>query len=198
MKLLYSPGSPFARKVRVVIREKHLTARFQEFVTNPHDNGQELLALNPLAKVPAVELEHGSLFDSPLLCEYLDGLSPQPRLIPVEFLSRIDVLRTQALADGIMDAAVASVLEKRRSDTAPSAHWLARWEAAMRRSVGMMSNLQLPDGVRLDGIAAACALSYLDYRFPAIPWRKEYPALAAWHASYTARQSFVETAPPAQ
>lgn len=197
MKLLYSPGSPFARKVRVLLREKSLLDQVQEQVTNPHDNGSELLDLAPLGKVPALAIEGGSYFDSPLICEYLDSLSEYMPMIPTTTAERLSVLRVQALADGIMDAAAASVLEARRADTEPSKHWLARWDAVMRRGVRALASTELTKQVRLDGIAAACALAYLDFRHPSILWRRDYPDLAAWFQEYTDRPSFDQTRPPA-
>ncbi|MGO4001487.1 glutathione S-transferase N-terminal domain-containing protein [Pseudomonas fluorescens] len=196
MKLLYSPGSPFARKVRVLLREKKLLHEIQEEVVNPHENGQELLGLNPLAKVPALAIEGGSYFDSPLICEYLDSLSADFPMIPTAVNERLHVLRLQALADGIMDAAVASVLESRRPDVEPSQHWLRRWEAAIRRAIASLATSELTTEVRLDGIAVACALAYITFRLPLIAWREEHPNLAAWLDAYSDRQSFSETKPP--
>ncbi|MGO4330970.1 glutathione S-transferase N-terminal domain-containing protein [Cupriavidus sp. 2TAF22] len=196
MKLLYSPGSPYARKVRIVLREKGLIDSVEEAVVNPHDNGAEFLSLNPLAKVPTLQIGSDSLFDSPLICEYLDGLSGVGPLIPREPESRISVLWLQALADGMMDAAVASVLEARRSDTEPSRHWLLRWENAIRRSLAALSTTMLPSQMSLGGIAVACALDYVSFRCPAIRWRDEYPELAAWCDLYVDRPSFAETTPP--
>jgi glutathione S-transferase len=196
MKLLYSPGSPFARKVRIVLREKGLVHLIEETVVNPHENGAELLSSNPLAKVPCLQFDRGSLFDSPLVCEYLDGLSRDQLLIPEERDARMAVLRLQALADGIMDAAVASVLELRRSDTQPSKHWLQRWEGAIQRSVASLSASELPTEVNLGGIAVACALDYLSFRFPNIAWPVSRPDLALWFDAYADRPSFTDTAPP--
>jgi glutathione S-transferase len=196
MRLLYSPGSPFARKVRIVLREKGLLDRIEETVANPHENGAELLSLNPLAKVPTLQVGEGSLFDSPLVCEYLDGLAGGRLLIPTEREARMAVLRLQALADGIMDAAVACVLELRRSDSAPSQHWLGRWENAIARSVAALGGSELPTEMNLGGIALACALDYLSFRFPTIAWRVDYPDLALWRDAYVDRPSFADTAPP--
>jgi glutathione S-transferase len=195
MRLLYSPGSPFARKVRVVLREKGLLDLVEETVVNPHENGAELLSLNPLAKVPTLQFDGGSLFDSPLVCEYLDTLASNRLLIPREREGRMGVLRLQALSDGIMDAAVASVLELRRSDTQPSKHWLQRWESAIRRAVASLSETALPTDMNLGGIAVACALDYLSFRCPSIAWRAEYPDLALWFDAYVDRPSFADTAP---
>ncbi|MDK3022646.1 glutathione S-transferase N-terminal domain-containing protein [Cupriavidus taiwanensis] len=196
MKLLYSPGSPYARKVRIVIREKGLAQSVEEIVVNPHQNGAGLLALNPLAKVPALETDDGAFFDSPIICEYLDSLSAKAPLLPPAGLARFEVLRYQALADGIMDAAVASVLEQRRADTVPSQRWLQRWEAAISRATQSLAEVPLPSAIRLDGIAIACALAYLTFRLPGIDWRSRHGALARWFNGYTDRASFAQTAPP--
>ncbi len=196
MMLLYSPGSPYARKARIVLREKGLLPQVEEIVVNPHENGAELLALNPLAKVPALHCDDGAVFDSPLICEYLDGLSSEARLIPAGGMERLEVLRRQALADGIMDAAVASVLELRRTDTAPSKHWMHRWEAAISRATQVLSTALLPSAIRLDGIAVGCALAYLAYRQPHIDWQRSHPSLKSWYDRYVDRPSFHDTKPP--
>ncbi|WP_208626338.1 glutathione S-transferase N-terminal domain-containing protein [Paraburkholderia susongensis] len=195
MKLLFSPASPFARKVCIVIREKGLASHIDEVVTYPFENGENLLSLNPLAKVPTLDTEEGSLFDSPVLCEYIDSLVVEPRLIPAEFSQRIQVMRMQSLADGVMDAAVASVLELQRTDANPSVYWLTRREAAIRRTIRVFAESRLPNDIRLDGIAIACALAYLDFRMPKISWREEHSMLSSWFSAYSNRQSFADTAP---
>jgi glutathione S-transferase len=197
MRLLYSPYSPFARKVRVVAREKGLIDRVNETVVDPFGHSSELLELTPLSKVPALETEDGPIFDSPLICEYLEGLSAEHRLMPDTARSRLAVLCLQALADGVMDAAVACVLEKRRTDTTPSAHWLARWEGVIGRAVQAIAQADLPESIRLDGIAVACALAHVSFRLPAINWQAHHPGLATWFSAYSNRRSFHETAFPA-
>ncbi|WP_167760363.1 glutathione S-transferase N-terminal domain-containing protein [Paraburkholderia pallida] len=165
-------------------------------MTYPLNSGNELLSLNPLAKVPALETEDGSLFDSPILCEYIDSLAVEPPLIPADFRQRIHTMRLQSLADGVMDAAVASVLELQRTDASPSAFWLNRREVAIRRAVRAFTESRLPNEIQLDGIAVACALAYLDFRMPDFSWREEHAALSSWFSAYSDRQSFADTAPP--
>jgi glutathione S-transferase len=193
MKLLYSPGSPYARKVRVVVREKGLLDIIDEVVVNPNGNGAEMLSLNPLAEVLTLQRGGGSLFDSPLICEYLDGLSSIESLIPRAFEPRIDVLRLQAIADGVMGATRASFFEARRTDAQP---WLLRREETIRRSVGVLAESWLPSHTNLGSISVACALHYLSFRCPDIEWRNQYPSLGAWLDLYVERPSFCETAPP--
>lgn len=196
MRLFYTSGSPYARKVRVVLREKNLLQCATEILINPHENPLELLQANPLAKVPTLVGEFGALMDSPVICEYLDGLSTHVRLNPLTFEERVAMLKLQALADGIMDAAVASVLERRRHDALPSAHWLSRWEAAIHRSVAWLSQERLPSELSTGTIAAVCALDYLCFRMPELDWRTQYPQLARWTDERLNRSSFIETAPP--
>jgi len=194
MELHFSPGSPFARKVRILIREKGLTNVVAELLENPHLDSPQLLALNPLGKVPVLSSDEGPIFDSPVICEYLDALGPGPSLLGQNRIERLHILRQQALADGIMDAAVASVLEQRRSDTLPSAHWLRRWSSAIRRGVDSLSTAPQP-AFDLGGIAVYCALAYLDFRLPEVEWRRAHPPLAQWVEVVSGRPSCRETAP---
>lgn len=196
MKLFYTAGSPYARKVRVVLREKGLLQYTSEVLVNPHENPDELLQLNPLAKVPTFVGKHGPLMDSPVICEYLDGLVGQASLIPSTFEERMAVLRLQALADGIMDAAVATVLELRRHDARPSEHWIKRWEAAIQRGVALLAKECASSDLNVGVIAAVCALDYLSFRMPQLDWQTQYPGLARWAGDYLNRTSFIETAPP--
>ena len=106
------------------------------------------------------------------------------------------VSRLQALADGIMDAAVASVLEQRREDACPSQHWLGRWGRVMKRGAAPVATAELSPSLDLGGIAVACALNYLSYRFHQFDWKAEHPQLAQWHTLYTSRPSFNQTTPP--
>jgi glutathione S-transferase len=197
MRLFYSPGSPFARKVRVLARERGLLDSLQETALSPHDDAPELLAVNPLGKVPALRTCDTTLFDSPLICEYLDMLGGGPRLIPRDGPARIAALRAQALGDGVMDAAVASVLELRRPEAMQSTHWLHRWRAVIERGVTTLAHEGPPSGFGIGAISMACALAYLDFRFPGIAWRAAQPSLAAWLDDLSARESMVATRPSA-
>ncbi|MEA3123959.1 MAG: hypothetical protein QOD67_978 [Caballeronia sp.] len=197
MQLFFSPGSPFARKVRVLVRERGLQGEVQETALSPHDDAPELLRINPLGKVPALLTPELALFDSPVICEYLDNLSHGLHLVPAHGIERITALRSQALADGLMDAAVAIVLERRRPSDMQSSHWLRRWRLVVERAVHALDDMPAPAGFDIGAISTACALAYLDYRFPDLAWRDTYPSLAAWLDETAMRESMLSTRPPA-
>jgi glutathione S-transferase len=196
MKLFSSDTSPYARKVRIAAIEKGLQARIELVPQSPFDSDTAaLLAANPLGKIPALVLEDGSaLYDSRVICEYLDGLSPAHRLIPEAGGARIDVLRRQALADGVMDAAFSLVMEQRRPEARQSSEWQARWRAGIVRGTAAMEPRETFD---LGQVAAAAALGYLDFRLGALDWRAAAPAVAEWWREVQDRRSVRETAPPA-
>jgi glutathione S-transferase len=199
MQLIYSPTSPYARKVRMLVIEKGLGDRVEILTANPLQDPPELLAANPLAKVPALIVGPDfTLFDSPLLCAYLDSLA-EPRLIPERDDARWQVLRREALADGILDAAVSSVMEGRRIESQRSPDWLARWSNAILRTLAELEKEApiLKQRFDLGAIAAAAALAYLDFRLPHIVWRAQAPQLDAWLESVRGRESFAATVPPA-
>jgi glutathione S-transferase len=198
MQLFFSPGSPFARKVRVLVRERGLLSEVQETALSPHDDAPELLRTNPPGKVPALLTPELTLFDSPVICEYLDDLGHGLHLVPAHGIERITALRSQALADGLMDAAVAIVLERRRPSAMQSPHWLRRWRRVMERAVHALDDdMPAPAGFDIGAIATACALAYLDYRFPDLEWRDTYPSLATWLDETAMRGSMLSTRPPA-
>ena len=197
MQLFYSPTSPYARKVRALIVEKSLQNRVEVIDANPYEAAVTLRAVNPLGKVPALRLADGScVVDSPVICEYLDGLTAAPRLIPADPQQRIAVLIRQALGDGIMDAAFSLVMERRRPVEQRSPEWMERWAGAILRSVPTLG--RTAEGpVDLGDLAIAVALAYLDFRLPDLDWRAQAPALVPWFTAMSARPSLVETAPPA-
>ncbi len=178
-----------------MLREKGLAGLVNEIVENPHLNTPQLLALNPLGKVPVLNTPDGPIYDSPVICEYLDLRGSGLSLLGSDPVNRIRILRTQALADGIMDAAVASVLEKRKTDTGASAHWLARWSNVMRRGVAALAVTRQDPSFDLANISTFCALEYLDFRFPENEWRHLYPELARTCDGFSERPSAHETAP---
>lgn len=199
MKLLISPPSPFVRKVRVLLREADLIDAVTEVPvsTSPVDTAAEVMAANPVGKIPALIRADGpALFDSRVICRYLDahagaGLYPESRLW--------EVLTLEALADGIMEAAVAITYERRlRPDAQQSPEWIeAQWAKAHRGVAAIedrwMSHLHGP--LTMAQIGVACALSYLDLRHDDRNWRAGHPALADWHAAFSARTSMTETPP---
>ena len=199
MQLIYSATSPYARKVRMLVIEKGLQAQVQIVVANPLLDPPELLAANPLAKVPALVVAPGfTLFDSPLICAYLDSVA-EPRSVPASGIERWQVLRREALADGITDAAVSCVMEGRRIESQRSPDWLTRWRSAILRGVVELEKEAeaLAQHFDLGAMASAAALAYLDFRLPEIEWRSVAPKLAAWLETVAQRESFASSVPPA-
>jgi glutathione S-transferase len=199
MKLFFAPFSPYARKCRVVMLEKGLEAKIELVNVAPMENPPELLAANPLASVPALLLDNGgSLCDSPVMCEYLDGLSPTKPLIPVDQQKRFDVLGLAALADGIMDAAVSCVIESRKPDAKRTEEWIERKKVAINRTIQTIATMKLSDTALDIGIInTVVALNYVSFRLPSVEWRRNHTALAAWYDSWSNRPSFASTAPVA-
>lgn len=201
MKLMISPTSPYARKVSVTAREKDLMDRIDEIAVNSMEENSDLLAANPLSKVPALVMDDGqSLFDSPLLCEYFDAIGSGPALIPAAGEARWAVLRRQATTDGLLDAAFGYVMENRRPENERSAMWQERWLKAINRSLDVMEDDigNFGEAVTLAHIALGCSLGYLDLRYKGVvDWRDSHPRLAAWYADFAERASMKETEPPA-
>ncbi len=200
MKLYLSVASPYARTVRAFLLETGLAERVETRHTNPWDSAPELLRGNPLSKVPTLVTDAGrTLFDSPLICEYLDSLHGGAKLIPAAGPARWQALRLQSLADGILDAAVARIVESRRPEALRSTDWDARQAAAVTRALAVLEAeaeaeaLEAPLSVAQ--LAVGCALGYLDFRFPHEPWRDPRPKLAAWYASFSKRPSMQQTWP---
>jgi glutathione S-transferase len=199
MKLYGSPTSPYVRKLRVLIKEKPGTAEFIE-VASAAD--PQITARNPLGKVPVLERDDGSmLFDSPVIAQYLDA-QKAPALIPDAGEPRWQVLRWEALSDGMVDATVVRLLETRRPAAQQSPDILKQQEGKIARAMEFAQS-QLGSGTWLVGgrfcyadIALMAAIDYVDLRFPH-DWRARYPALAQWHAALAPRPAFAETRPPA-
>ena len=197
MQLIYARPSPFSRKARVVIIEKGLAGRVEDIVASPMEDPATLLDANPLGKVPALRLDDGRcLYDSWVICEYLDSLVPTPRLIP-DGAARFDLLRRCALADGVLDAAVTARMELLRPEDIRWAPWTDRQRRAIGRGLGAMAQdvAALGPTVTLAHVEFAVALGYLDFRFADIAWRDAHPALAAWFAEFNQRPSMQATAP---
>ena len=140
----------------------------------------------------------GTLYDSPVICEWLDGLTPAPRLVPATVPERWRVRRIEALADGMLDDAVAIVLDGRRPESQQSPALAEACGAALLRGVAALEqDLEgLSGGLDLAAIAAACALGYLDFRLPGLEWRNRHPAVAAWFEDFARRESMEQTRPP--
>lgn len=202
MKLLGSTASPYTRKVRVVLAEKRIECEFEQVDVNPPEN--PVTGHNPLGKVPTLLLDDGTaLFDSRVIVEFLDNVSPIARLIPEDNRERVAVRRWEALADGCTDATVTIVAEKRRRPERQSDGWITRQSAKIERALQVMSdelgarNWCSGDAYNLSDIAVGCCLGYLDLRLPEANWRKAHPNLARLAEKLAQRPSFKDTAPPA-
>jgi len=201
MKLIAAPTSPYSRKVRIVLAEKHID--YEMVVDNPGDAATQVPNYNPLGKIPVLVLDDEiTLFDSRVIVEYLDSASPVGRLIPDDTRQRIQVRRWEALADGCADAAVAVVYEKRRPADLQSTEWIARQQGKIERALKAMADDLggragcSGEGYNLADIAVGCALGYLDLRMPDLNWRKLYPNLGKLFDKLSMRASFKATAPP--
>lgn len=204
MKLLGSLTSPYVRKVRIVMAEKKLDFQLElEDVWGRDD----ILKSNPLGKVPCLVMEGGeAVFDSRVIVEYLDTLSPVGKLIPPTGRERIEVRTWEALADGLLDASILARLEATwggRTAEQRSQVWIDRQMIRVTASLKSMSQ-GLGDkpwchgnAFTLADVSVGCALGYLDFRFAHIAWRGDYPNLHKLYDKLAARQSFIDTAPPA-
>lgn len=199
MKLFYSPTSPFVRKVVIAAKIRGLDAQIERLPTDAHSSPATLLAANPLSKVPCLLTEDGvALFDSPVICEYLDSLGDAPPLFPDHGGPRWTALRQQALADGIMDAAVLARMESVRPQEETRSTVITRQKSAVTRGLTVLEEHPPEAGnPTIGAVSVACALGYLDFRFAAGNWREGHPRLARWLDGFAeAVPGFAETAPP--
>jgi glutathione S-transferase len=201
MKLIASLTSPFARKVRIVLAEKHIECELQ--IDIPWDADTHVPEFNPLGKIPVLLLEDGTpLYDSRVIVEYLDHAAPVHNLLPKDARSRIAVKRWEALADGVCEAAAIIFLEKKRPEQQQDAAWMLRQEQKIFRALEVIASdlgdhvWCMGDNYSLADIAVGCALGYLDLRFPHIKWREAHPALARLSTKLNERASFSSTMPP--
>ena len=198
MKLYYSATSPYVRKVNVFTIEAGLDDKIENITTNPWETDASLLEDNPLSKVPTLILDDGTvLYDSPVICEYLDSLNTGQKLIPVAGMERWMALRLQALGDGILDAAVMRFLERKRPEVQQSSDWDATQLSAIQRAlVYLESNIDdWNKDLTVGQITVGCALGYLDFRFANDSWRDNQPLLAKWYSSFAERTSMQITQP---
>lgn len=205
MKLIGSLTSPYVRKVRIVLAEKKLD--YQLTLDNVWSPDSTVQSYNPLGKVPCLLVDEsalldGALFDSRVIVEYLDTMSPVSRLIPQSGRERATVKCWEALSDGVLDAAVTIVKEKQRLPEQISQEWINRQLGKIHASLKAMSEALQDQGYctginySLADIAVGCALGYLDFRFSEIDWRTPYPNLERLHKKLSARASFADTQPP--
>ena len=197
MKLFHSGTSPYVRKVMAVAIAAGVDGQISLVATNPHVSPADLLAGNPLSRVPCLVTEDGlALFDSPVICEFLDSVGGG-LLFPPSGAARWRALKQQAIGDGIMDAAVARRMEQGRPAEAARQTLMQRYQAAVDRTLDLLENDTPADHLDIGTIAVACALGYLDLRFADDDWRAGRPKLAAWFVTMAARPELARTAPPA-
>ncbi len=201
MRLIHAPTSPFVRKVMVVAHESGLAGAI-ETVFNPASPLQRDPALtdaNPLGKIPVLELADGTtLYDSPVICEYLATRGRAPGLFPAAGPARWAALTQQALGDGLLDAALAARYE---ATLRPEPlRWQGWRDIQLGKIAGALARMEalvpeLPDAPSIGTITFGCALGYLDFRFPELDWRGRHPALAPWFAAFDARPAMAATRP---
>ncbi len=199
MQLYSSPASPFARKVRVSAHELGLDARLQliNITLSPVNPHAGLRTHNPLGKIPALVTDGGeTLYDSPVICEYLDALAGGGRLIPTAAAARWTALRRQALADGLTDA---TVLVRYEQAVRPAAlrwqDWIEGQFLKVRTALDALEQEDLEGPFDIGAVSLACALGYLDFRFAEERWREARPRLAAWYDAVSQRPSLLATRP---
>lgn len=201
MKLIGSTTSPFVRKVRVVLAEKKLDYSF--VLENVWAEDSIIQQSNPLSKIPCLLMEDAvALYDSRVIVEYLDTLTPVGKLIPPNGRERAEVKRWEALADGILDAGVLVRMENvLRPAELRSEVWLTRQMAKVNAGLKQMaqdlgeSSYCSGNHLSLADISVACCLGWLSFRFPEINWREDYPNLARLFDKLSERASFKDTIP---
>ena len=196
MKLYYSATSPYVRKVVACALACGLSDQITRIETNPHVSPPDLLAANPLSKVPCLVTQDGlALFDSPVICEYLDAVGAGS-LFPPPGPARWRALRFQAIGDGIMDAAVLRRMDMGRPSEAARDGVMTRNRGAVERALDLLQSDPPANHLDIGSISVACALGYLDLRFAADGWRDGRGKLAQWHAEMLERPEIAESAPP--
>ncbi len=198
MQLYHSTTSPFARKVYMLALAAQLPGL--DLVKANSLADEALRVVNPLGKIPALVDGNLILIDSPLICEYLDDKSVALGKTGFFHKKRPDyyvVQRTHALADGVMDAAVATVMERRRQDSEQSYHWLRRWHLAITSGLSWIEQQELGSAGQphIGTFATIAALGYLDFRLPDIQWRNTHSNLAKWYAEFEAIEWVAATKP---
>lgn len=205
MTLFYVAASPYVRKVLACAIARGIDGQIEAVPADPHSSPAELLAFNPLSKVPALITADGrAVFDSPVICEYLDTIGGAPVLFPPTGSgARLDAQMRHAMGDGILDAAVGRRMAfvQRTQLNMPydegRQRYDARQKAAIDRTLTVLETTP-PEGLDdIGDIALACALGYLDFRFGDEPWRPAHPRLTAWFAEVERMPPIARTAPKA-
>jgi glutathione S-transferase len=201
MRLYYSPGSPYARKVRVVAMETKLDKKIEmiNVAVSPVAPNADVAKHNPVVKIPVLSVKGMDLFDSPVICEYLDNQHKGRKLLARKGRDRWVALRLQAMADGLLDAAI---LTRYENALRPEDKRWGDWtKGQMTKIEGALDQLEaeaksLKGKPTLGTISVACALGYLDFRFAALDWRSRHPKLAKWFNGASKMPSIKATVPP--
>ncbi len=197
MKLWHSPTSPYVRKVMMAAIELGLADRIESVPARTPES--KIAEANPLNKIPTLKTDDGQiLYDSIVICEYLDSLTDKASLFPARGAQRWKTLRMHTLADGLIDAAVLRVHETRRPEEQRNAAWDERQKTKIVRGLARLEEeiAELDGPVDIVQITTACLLGFLDRRFADDDWRADHPALAEWHGKFTTRPSVTATQPP--
>jgi len=201
MKLFHSPTSPYVRKVMVTAIEKGLDSQIEKLPTSasPIKREGDLPKKNPLGKVPCLITDDGrALFDSPVICAYLDTLKSPP-LIPTDAKGRFDCMTLEALADGFLDAGI--LLRYEHALRPEAKRWQDWVDGQMAKIMGSIDALETTYAAQLTGpltvgqIAVACALGWFDFRYGHVDWRKDHPKVAAFAKATAERPSMKSTVP---
>lgn len=198
MKCYVTGNSPYARKVRVAAHETGLADEVEWAVITREQRAEMIPGINPLGKVPVAILEAGDvLYDSPVICAYVDSLNSGPKLIPETGGERWAVLTLEALGDGLGEAVIAASQEDQKPDGKRSQGIVDRQAGKATSALATLDkaagNFNSPP--KMGEIAVACALGYMEFRDVVPGWRETYPALGSWYTEILKRQSFVLTAP---
>jgi glutathione S-transferase len=195
MLLHWSPRSPFVRKVMIVAHEVGLAEHIETVrtVVAAAAPNAELMKRNPQSRLPTLELADGTaIYDSRVICDYLDSLHDGARLFPQDFPDRLVALRRQALGDGMLDTLIMWRGEQLRPPAQQSIKHMQAWKLKTRASVDMLEEEADPladSRFSIGHIALGVALDYIDFRFGELAWREGHPRLTAWHDTFAARPS---------
>ncbi len=200
MQLHHNSMSPFVRKVMVLASETGLTGRIEPVnrTMTPVSPDDALCADNPLGKIPCLVTDDGmALYDSRVICAYLDSLHDGPKMVPPAGAARWTALRREALADGILDAAINARYETfLRPQERRWGEWVLNQKKKVARGLDALEAEDL-EGIDIGTITIGCALGYLDFRYADEDWRSSRPRLAAWYEAFARRPSMAGTVPQA-